>query len=248
MENVLEVSGLYFSYGSRTVLKDVSFSVQKGDFAGVIGPNGSGKSTLIKLCLKLLPLSAGQICLFGEDIAHFRNWSKIGYIAQRNAIPGGFPASVQEVVAANLYARTGFLHITGKEQKKSVQRALETVGLSDFGKKKVSDLSGGEQQRVSLARVLVNEPELLFLDEPATGMDAQSENSLYDLLNRLNREYRLTILMVTHDITAVTAYAGRLFCMGGQGLTEHDLKEGLSDAVFSELYGRDVHLHVHDAR
>jgi zinc transport system ATP-binding protein len=245
MENVIEVSGLCFGYDVNPVLKNINFSVEKGDFAGIIGPNGSGKSTLLKLLLKLMKPSAGGIRLFGREISDFKQWHKIGYIAQRNVFHSGFPASVYEVVSANLYEKTGLLHIPSKVQRQTVKKALETVGMEHAERELIGNLSGGQQQRVYLARVLVTEPEILLLDEPSSGMDTKSEASMYELLRRLNREERLTIVMVTHDVSAVTAYAGRLFCMGDEGLVEHDVREGLTSGFLTELYGRDVHMHAH---
>lgn len=246
MDKIIDVKNLSFGYNERHILSNVSLDINRGDFAGIIGPNGSGKSTLLKLILGLLRPTGGSITLFGAPAQRFREWPRIGYVAQKNQLHTGFPASVYEVVSANLYSRTGFLHMLSKQQKESVDEALKTVGLLDRKRKPVSNLSGGQQQRVHLARVLVNDPEILLMDEPAAGMDTAAENSMYELLHKLNKERNISIVMVTHDITAVTVNASRLFCISDGTLCEHDMSEALDSEFLSRLYGHSVHVHVHN--
>lgn len=245
MNNIIEVRNLNFNYNDRPVLHDVNFDISRGDFTGIIGSNGSGKSTLLKLVLGLLRPSGGSITLFGVPVQRFRDWPKIGYVAQKNQLQSGFPASVYEVVSANLYAQTGLLHMLSKQQKQKVADVLNTVGLLGRKWTPVSNLSGGQQQRVHLARVLVNDPEILLMDEPAAGMDSAAENSMYELLHTLNKDKNISIIMVTHDITAVTAHASRLFCMGDMTLREHEISDAMDSAFLSKLYGHNVHVHVH---
>lgn len=246
MERIIDVKDLSFGYNERLIFSGVNFSIDRGDFAGIIGPNGSGKSTLIKLILGLLRPSGGSISLFGVSAQRFREWPKIGYVAQKNQLHTGFPASVYEVVSANLYSETGPLHMLSKRQKERVDDVLKTVGLLERKNTPISSLSGGQQQRVHLARVLVNDPEILLMDEPSSGMDTAAENSMYELLHKLNEQRNISIVMVTHDITAVTAHASRLLCMGGNTLCEHDMSEALDSEFLSRLYGHNVHVHVHN--
>jgi zinc transport system ATP-binding protein len=245
MQNIIEVKNLMFGYESREILNGVDFKLSPGDFAGIIGPNGSGKSTFLKLLLGILRPTGGSIDLLGIPVRQFRDWPKIGYVSQKNQFHTGFPASVYEVVAANLYSSTGLMHMLSKQQKDKVYGALATVGLSDRAASPIGSLSGGQQQRVHLARVLVNDPGVLLLDEPSSGMDTASENSMYELLHKLNKDSNISIVMVTHDITAVTSHTDRLFCMGDGLMTEHDVSSGLSSEFLSSLYGHSVHVHVH---
>ncbi len=246
METLIEVSNLSFVYNETPVLKDISFTVKKGDFVGIIGPNGSGKSTLIKLMLKILPVSQGKISLLGQNINEFTDWNKIGYVSQKaNAFNGSFPATVEEVVQANLFSKIGLFKFAQKKHKDIVYEALEKVNMQDYGKRLIGNLSGGQQQRVFIARTLVNEPELLFLDEPTVGIDAKSEEAVYCLLARLNQTLGLTIVMVTHDIGAITVHADRLLCLGDTGLIEHDTKGNLSPDVLNQIYGYPVNMHLH---
>ncbi|MCR4435231.1 MAG: metal ABC transporter ATP-binding protein [Clostridiales bacterium] len=247
MGKIVEVDNLSFGYDGRLVLKNISFSVEKGDFLGIIGANGSGKSTLVKLMLKILTPLGGSIRLLGEDINSFKKWDKLGYISQKaSSFNGSFPATVEEVVQANLFPKIGLFKLPKRHHKEMVYQALEKVGMQDYGKRLIGNLSGGQQQRVFIARVLVSEPEILFLDEPTVGIDAKSEEAVYCLLARLNRELGLTVVMVTHDIGAITVHANRLICLGENGLFEHNPKEGLTKEFVTEIYGYGVNLHMHD--
>lgn len=244
--HMLEVENLSFAYQGSYILDNVSFSVDKGDFVGIIGPNGSGKSTLVKLILKILTPDKGHIKILGEDIKRFNGWSKIGYISQKaNSFNGDFPATVKEVVGVNLLANNGIFRKKPLDYDRKIYDALKQVGMQDYGNKLIGRLSGGQQQRVFIARVLVSEPDILILDEPTTGIDAKSEEALYCLLARLNREMGITVIMVTHDIGAITVHANKLVCLGEQGLTVHDTAEPVTDKILSEVYGYTVQIHSH---
>ncbi len=246
MEKIIEANNVTFGYNGKLVLKDTSLSVNRGDFLGIIGANGSGKSTLVKLMLKILTPSGGEIKILGENIHSFRGWNKIGYISQKaNSFNSSFPATVEEVVGANLFSQIGLFKLPGKKHKEQVYHALEKVGMQDYGKRLIGNLSGGQQQRAFIARVLVGEPEIMFLDEPTVGIDAKSEEAVYCMLSRLNKELGLTIIMVTHDIGAVTTHTSRIVCMGENGLISHDPGEEVTKEFMSEMYGYNVKLHTH---
>lgn len=247
MEHIIEVKDLSFAYQGKPILKDVSFSVDKGDFLGLIGPNGSGKSTLVKLMLKILTPDRGEIRIFGKDIQRFDGWSRVGYVSQKaNSFNGDFPATVNEIVGANLIARSGIFGRKPRDYDQRVHHALKQVGMQDYDGQLIGRLSGGQQQRVFIARVLVSEPEVMFLDEPTVGIDAKSEEALYCLLARLNQELGITIVMVTHDIGAITVHANKLVCLGEEGMLVHDVHEPVTEEKLSELYGYGVHIHGHN--
>ena len=249
MDKLMEVNNLNFGYNEQLILRDISFSVNKGDFLGIIGANGSGKSTIIKLLLKILIPINGDISLLGENINSFKLWNKIGYVSQKaNSFNGSFPATVEEVVQANLYSSIGLFKFPNKPHKEKVHNVLVKVGMQDYGKRLIGNLSGGQQQRVFIARSLVSEPEILLLDEPTVGIDAKSEEAVYCLLARLNKSLGLTIVMVTHDIGAITVHANRLICLGENGLFEHNPIDGLTKEFVTEIYGYGVNLHVHDCK
>lgn len=247
MNHIIEVNGLSFAYQGKPILKNIYFTVDEGDFLGIIGPNGSGKSTLVKLMLKILTPDQGEIKIMGKPVQKFDEWPKIGYVSQKaNSFNGDFPATVREIVGVNLTARTGIFGKKPKDYDEKVSGALKQVGMQDYSEKRIGRLSGGQQQRVFIARALVSDPEIMFLDEPTVGIDAESEEALYCLLARLNQELGITIIMVTHDIGAITVHANKLICLGEGGMTVHDVHEPITEEKLSGLYGYGVHLHGHD--
>lgn len=232
MPDVIEAENLSFGYGAELVLEKIGFSVSAGDFAAVIGANGTGKSTLMRLLLGELEPSGGTIRLFGQDVRKFKDWPKIGYVPQNGlASRADFPATAEEIVKANLFSQIGLLRFPKKIHREKVRQALELVDMGPYARRMIGRLSGGQQQRVMLARVLVNRPEIMLLDEPTTGVDAGTVQSLYELLSYLNREFGLTIVMVTHDIGRAEQYVSRTLCLEEGSMVELDktqIKEELS--------------------
>ncbi len=226
MSTLLEVNNISFGYGSEPIFSEIGFSVCKGDFVSIIGANGSGKSTLLKLLLKELPPASGSIRLFDQDIAHFSDWPKIGYVPQNGFANGlGFPATAEEIVKLNLYPEIGLLKFPQKSHREKAKQALALVGMQGYEKRMIGNLSGGQQQRVLLAKVLVSNPQLMLLDEPTTGIDAKTVAALYELLATLNREQGLTVLIVTHDIAGILPYTSRNFCLEEGSLVELDKEQ-----------------------
>ncbi len=166
---------------------------------------------------------------------------------QKNAeLNPDFPATVLEVVQANLYRSVGPGRPFRREHRERAMEALALTGTANLHKRRIGELSGGQQQRVFLARALVNRPDFLILDEATTGIDERSQGLFYDLLQSLKSSMHLTVLMVSHDISAVTAHANRLLCLSPDGFFQHDLeKEALDTGFFNKLYGYPVTLHVH---
>lgn len=201
--NSIEIINLKFGYEDNIVLEDVNLEIKKGDYVGIIGANGTGKSTLVKLMLGLLQAKVGTV---------IRNERNVGYVPQIGlAVKGDFPATVMEVVMLNLYGSIGLLKRPKKEHVKMAEQALETVGMVDYKNRLIGKLSGGQQQRVLIAKSLVNNPDILILDEPVAGIDAKSEENLYQLLKRLNSENGITIVMVTHNILEVKKDMNKIY-------------------------------------
>lgn len=226
MKNIIEVKNLSFRYANNLILEDLRFSISSGDFVSLIGANGSGKSTLLKLLLGELYSSTGEIQLFHSNVHAFKDWSKIGYVPQNGLARNvDFPATVEEIVMANLFSEIGLFRFPNKGHKEKVAATLELVGMSDYSKRMISQLSGGQLQRVLLARALVNSPELMFLDEPTTGVDSANVYIFYDLLSKLNKEKNLTILMVSHDLARASAYVSRTLCLEEGSLVELNKEE-----------------------
>ena len=214
--DAIAVKGLDFSYGNTRILRNINFTIPEGRFAVLLGPNGAGKSTLLKLMLGELPLNGqrGRIELLGQEIRQFKDWQKVSYVSQNGmASCQNFPASVEELVQADLYAQIGRFRFAGKKEKEKVRQALAQIGMEEYGKELIGRLSGGQRQKVLLARALVNRPRLLILDEPTSGMDEKSTADFYLLLRKINREEQAAVLMVTHDRKGILPYADDLWLL-----------------------------------
>lgn len=242
MNEILNVKNLTFDYYDTSVLRNVTFSLEKGDFLGIIGSNGAGKSTLIKLILGMLPYSHGEIRVFGKDISEVRK--KVGYVPQKaNSFNTAFPATVREVVLANLYSRTGLFKCYGKKYDEDVLRVLEKVGMAGYENKLIGQLSGGQQQRVFIARALISEPELLLMDEPTVGVDAQSVKAIMQLVTDLNRR-GLTVIMTNHDTPSLVQASNKLLIFCEHGYEEFVNRSDLSLEDVNKIFaGKREHHH-----
>lgn len=247
---IVQVERVSFQYEpTRKVLDQVSLSIRQGDFLALLGPNGSGKSTLIKLILGLLKPQGGEITLFGQPLKNFKEWYKIGYVSQKaNSFNSGFPATVYEVVASGLFGKLGLFRRVGKEKEK-VLEAIRQVGLDDYAHQPIGRLSGGQQQRVFIARALVSRPQLLILDEPLVGVDADSAKRFMDLLVRLNTEQNISLLMVSHDIGAITDKVRQVACLNRRLFYHGDPQDFMMnrEKILSQVYGYNVQVveHLH---
>ncbi len=177
---------------------DVSLSASSGDFLGVIGPNGAGKSTLLRACVGLVRPSKGAIRLFGEPVHRFQAWQDVGYVRQ-GLVTVSFPATVREVVATGRAGRGLFRRLDTHDWR-AVDSALDLLGIASLRKRLMAELSGGERQRAMVARALASKPQLLFLDEPTTGIDGATTADILQLLSSLCREQGLAVVYVSHDI------------------------------------------------
>ncbi len=206
----LEVENLTVRYGNLEALSGVSFRVPEGAYAGIVGPNGGGKTTLLRAVLGLEKPSSGKVRLFGRDAADFgeRHW--IGYVPQRIA-QADFPATVLEVVGSGRSSRCSGGHLAPEKDRGAVWGSLERCGIAHLAERRIGDLSGGQRQRAFIARALAGNPRMLVLDEPTTGVDAGSRERFYALLRDLNRNSRITVLSVSHDLDALAREAGTIF-------------------------------------
>jgi zinc transport system ATP-binding protein len=235
----IEVEDVAFAYDGRPVIENVSLAVEEGEFLGLIGPNGSGKTTLLKLMLGLLSPDAGRAELFGIPAHEFDEGERLGYVSQHSTdADRSMPVTVREVVTMGRYAHAGLGRLTD-EDRRIVDEALERVGIADLADRRVGRLSGGQRQRVYIARALASEADLLALDEPTVGVDADSRDAFYDLLDELN-EGGITIVLIEHDIGVVTEHADRIACINRE-LYHHGEATGFleSDAL-ARAYGATV--------
>lgn len=215
LDNVITIKNVSFSYGEHTVLKDVSLDVHRGDYLTVVGENGSGKTTLLKLMLGLLRPSRGDVYIFDTHAHRFINDGRVGYVPQNaTRIDPLFPATVHDAVHMGLrsHAETATARAAS---------ALEKVHLSHKTSARLGSLSGGELQRVMIARALVNDPEILILDEPTVGVSREVRDAFFALLRELNNTHNLTIVLITHDIDHAGAGAMHAACIAGSEICYH---------------------------
>lgn len=246
---VIRMKNISYSYEQKLVLDHIDFELQEGEFLGLIGPNGGGKTTLIKLLLGLIKPDTGSIQLFGKPIDKFRDRNKIGFVSQKsNSFNKGFPATVFEVVSMGLTAKIGYLKFLNKQHRTKVLDAIDLVGMRDYAQSNIGNLSGGQQQRIFIARSLVSQPELLILDEPTVGVDAENVKRFYELLHELNVMQNITLLLVTHDTGVMTEYASSIACLN-KTIHFHGEPESYSELTTTELsniYGHPVNMVTHD--
>ncbi|MFF0762742.1 metal ABC transporter ATP-binding protein [Streptomyces sp. NPDC003737] len=197
-ETLISLRAVRADLGSRPVLRGIDLAVHRGEVVALLGANGSGKSTIVRGIIGQVPPSAGEIELFGTPLRRFRDWRRIGYVPQRTTAAGGVPATVTEVVSSGRLSRTRF-GVLRRADHEAVRRALDMVGLADRAKDSVDALSGGQHQRVLIARALASEPEVLIMDEPMAGVDLASQEVLARTL-RDQVNSGATVLLVLHEL------------------------------------------------
>ncbi|MFE0812867.1 metal ABC transporter ATP-binding protein [Streptomyces sp. NPDC058794] len=197
-EPVISLRGVRAELGSRPVLRGIDLTVGRGEVVALLGANGSGKSTAVRTVIGQVPVTAGEVELFGTPRRRFRDWARVGYVPQRTTAAGGVPATVTEVVSSGRLSRARF-GVLRKADREAVRRALGLVGMADRARDSVNALSGGQHQRVLIARALAAEPELLIMDEPMAGVDLASQEVLADTL-RDQVAAGTTVLLVLHEL------------------------------------------------
>jgi zinc transport system ATP-binding protein len=212
MKKLIELRSLDTGYGENTVLRDVNLSIYDRDFIGVIGPNGGGKTTLLKVILGLIKPFKGEI-IYGDGLAKKDQRSSIGYLPQFNETDKKFPITVREVVLSGLLPANNIFYRYSKSDISRVDDILEKMGMSNKSANHIGELSGGQLQRVFLARAIVSDPSLLILDEPATYVDSRFEMELYELLPELNKN--MAILLISHDVGIISGYIKSIACVNG---------------------------------
>ena len=242
----IQLEDVNFSYGNNQVLGGVSFDVEKGDYLGIIGPNGGGKTTLLKIILGLVEPDSGVVRIMGHDIHNLKDRSVIGYVPQRiGAALHPFPATVEEVVASGRIVKAGILKRFTREDRSAIEYAIEIAGIKEYRKRLIGNLSGGEIQKVFIARALAGEPKILILDEPTTGVDVGSQKKFYEFWSNLNHEHHLTIVFVSHDINVVSSEAKTIICLNRNLVCEGPADKILKEDVIKKLYGDEINVVVH---
>lgn len=249
--NLLSISNLYSRYNKLyDVLSDISFSINSGDYIGLVGPNGSGKTTLIKCILGLIKPYKGNISLFGQNPAEFNEWNKIGYLPQKiTSFNPIFPATVKEIISLGLISKKHLPGYTSKSDDILIKKVLELFDIENIKSCAIGELSGGQQQRVFLARAMVSEPELLILDEPSTSLDPEAREIFFNILHKINKDFKITIILVTHDFGTVGKYASKLLYLDKKIIFYGGFEDFCSSKDMTEYFGKfsqHIICHRHD--
>ena len=238
--DVIRLSHVWFSYGNDQVLKDVSLSIREGDFVGVIGPNGGGKTTLLRMILGVIEPAQGTVELLGNHPGKTR--MHVGYVPQETSSNVLFPISVFDVVLMGKMGTRGLFHSFTKEDRREVTAVLEELKIASLKNKSIGDLSGGQRQKVLLARALAAKPRILFLDEPTASIDTQGQDEIYEHLRALNSA-GTTVLLVTHNVGAVSAYIKSIACVNRELFFHPD--GVLDETTITKAYGCPVDIVAH---
>lgn len=236
----ITVKNIEKRYGDAVVIHDISFGIKKGSIAAVIGPNGAGKSTLAKIIMGLIEPDIGTVTIGGKRPRDVR--TSIGYVPQRFTFNPRVPITVREFLMLSL-------HVAGKHEQERdtiIEARFADVGLSpSVMKKQLSKLSGGQLQRVLIARALLTNKELLILDEPVAGLDIEGRQSIRELLKKLNTDHGVTIIMISHELEVVFRYADTVLCLNRRMLCQGKPQEALTEEVLSQMYGDQHQAHYH---
>jgi zinc transport system ATP-binding protein len=229
----LEIKNLSVSLGGINVLQNINFSLEKGEIAALVGPNGAGKSTLIKAILGLVPYK-GEIKIL-DKASKRKSLHSLGYVPQYFSFDLEFPLTVNEFLSFNPKLK----------DKREIDKALKEVEMSEYRDKKLAKLSGGQKQRVLIAQAILSDPEILFLDEPTTGIDASGEKGFYEIIEHLNKVHGTTIIMSSHELSMVYKYADKVICLNQKMYCSGDPSKAITKDVLDKLYGKDTELKPH---
>jgi zinc transport system ATP-binding protein len=236
VSTAVEVEDVTFAYGETVAVEDVSLAVEEGSFLGLIGPNGSGKTTLLHLMIGLKQPDSGTVRLFGEPADEFEDGERIGYVSQRATDrSNSMPVSVREAVLMGRFPHLGHGR-PGPADQKLVDDALERVDIADLADRSIGNLSGGQRQRTFIARALAAEADLLALDEPTVGVDADSRTDFYNLLDELN-DQGITIILIEHDVDILTEHVDSIACLNRKLYHHGDTVSFLESDAIAEAYG-----------
>ena len=236
---IVDIQKLSVDYSGIKALDDISFGIAEGDFLGIIGPNGAGKSTLFRCMLGLHTQYDGTIRVFGQDVRDSRKYlSQIGYVPQKPVVDRNFPATIREVLSMS----------QNSSDPKKVDEALQKVWMHELADRRIGDLSVGQQQRVFIAKALVNSPKILVLDEPVTGIDQYNQDLFFQILGELNTKEKISIIWASHDLDAVERLASKVACLNKTLFFHGISKEFFSDDEMLKKYSEtsmQMHMHHH---
>jgi ABC-type Mn2+/Zn2+ transport system ATPase subunit len=231
---VIQVKNLTVTFNKDIILNNISFSIEAKEIVAIIGPNGSGKTTLIKAILDLIE-HRGEVKILGQEPK--KSLINIGYVPQKFEFDRTFPLTIEE-----------FMYLTinsSKTNKEKINLALKEVEMQNHKTKLLGQLSGGQLQRVLIAQAIINQPQILFLDEPTSGIDQGGEKSFYEIIDHLNSEHGVTIVMISHEINMVYKFATQIICLNKDLICMGAPKEMITKEVMKKLYGNETELQIH---
>ena len=235
---IIELDDVTFGYTATPVIEGVSLAIRQGEYVAIVGPNGSGKSTLMQLMLGLRTPDTGSARLFDTRADEFADGERIGYVAQQASAAKDMPITVREVVKMGRFPHVGFGWLSSDDWA-VVDDALETVGMRAFADRRITQLSGGQRQRAFIARALASEADVLVLDEPTVGVDAESVDAFYDLLATLNAG-GITVLLIEHDLGAVVEHADRVVCLNREIYFDGPTAEFVESDALARAFGTEA--------
>ncbi len=247
-EIAVEVQGVKVAFDNQPILRGVDMHIPKGQVVALIGPNGSGKTTLLRCLLGLQKVDAGQIRIFGE-LDNQRALKRVGYVPQKLALERSFILSVREFLSLRLEATQNWFWQSRRQIDAAICETLAEIGVESLLNRPLAQLSGGQLQRVLIAFSLLKNPDLLLLDEPTAGVDTPGEASFYDLITGIHRKHKLTVVLVSHDLSMVYKHASWVYALNGVICCEGPPEHVMNAESLKEAYGIHVspyhHHHVH---
>jgi len=233
----IDVTDITVAYREKPVLWDIDLQVPRGVLMAIVGPNGAGKTTLLKSILGLVPMAAGNVRIFGRPYAEVRR--RVGYVPQRGSVDWDFPTTVLDLVMMGAYGALGWVRRPGRAERQAALDALERVGIRDLAGRQISQLSGGQQQRAFLARALIQDADLYFMDEPFQGVDATTERAIIDILKQF-REQGKTVLVVHHDLQTVPEYFDWVILLNVRRIASGPVSEVFTEENLRLAFGGKV--------
>jgi ABC-type Mn2+/Zn2+ transport system ATPase subunit len=233
---LVEFQSVSLGYRRKTVLQNLSFVIQQGEFVGIVGPNGSGKTTIVRAILGTLKPQRGTVTVKGRNGERLR----VGYVPQRDAIDQIMPFTVRDVVLMGRYGRSGLMRMLTRMDKQIIENSLKHVDIADLSTSSFRDLSGGQKQRTLIARALATEADILILDEPTNGMDLTSRTAIMELIRNLHSEGNLTVIMVSHLLSDVANYVQKIMLVEQDFFQVGSVNEILTETNLSRIYGLPV--------
>lgn len=244
--HILRLKNVDVVRSQSLIIQNANFTIQKGDYVGLVGPNGGGKTTLILALLNFLPRARGTIQLFGTDIDKFSAWEKVAYISQTaTSFDIKFPLTVRELVALGRIKKGNIGRRYTSEDWIAVDDSITFMGLTEVAHKRIGQLSGGQKQRVFVAKALARKPEIIFLDEPIVGVDATTQEKFYKKLSDLNTKRKTTILLVTHDLTSVFCRMSKVLCVNKKVEIAQITSDLNANELLKKAYGEHFHFVFH---